>query len=830
MRNRTWNTPDATLSAPLQLIHQDRGNHLKQALLTFILATVHVLHAGVPAPESYFGHRMGDDRKLVGWEQVVSYFDELAQGSDKIQTEVLGASGQGRPFIAATIASPETLRNLKRYQQIQQSLADPRRISQFEAEKLITEGKTVILITCSIHSTEVASTLTAVEFAHRLITQDTPKIRAILDNNIVILVPSLNPDGVEIVRRWYEKTLGSEFEGTSPPELYHPYTGHDNNRDWYIFSQPETRIAISKLHNLWHPQITYDVHQQNPYASRMFIPPWMDPIDPNIDPVLVQLTNMIGIGMAADLTMAGKKGVVVNASYDFWSPARHYQAYHAGARILSESASALLASPIVVEPGRIRKTARGYNPREPSWNHPEPWLGGEWRLRDIIDYQLIAWESCLWQAAVRKEDLLRGFYQIGVRALERTSPFAFVIPAAQRDPGSAAKLLDTLAFGMVEIEKAAGPFEADRTPYPSGTFVIRLQQPYSSFAKTLLEHQHYPDLREYPGGPPRRPYDVTAHTLPLLMGVEVITIEHPFEAPLDPAGNFEFSLKGRRPAAGGFSASDINSWREVNRIWDSGNTVYRDKLTGDFYPDQMEDIETAACRRPRLGLYRSFVPSADEGWTRWLLEEFGFQFESITNPRITAGNLREKLDVLVFPDQPASTIVNGYRKNSMPSELTGGLNNRSTASLKAFVSEGGTLIFLNRSTEYAAKRLDIQARNVLEGVSNSEFYSPGSLLNVTLEDCPLSYGLPKEIAIWSQNSPAWEPDRPRRARALARFPRSEILASGWLLGEKRIAGQAALLEIPMGKGRVILFGLRPQYRAQSYQTFKLFFNALIALQ
>ena len=780
--------------------------------------------ADPPSPESYFGHRMGADRKLVAWDKVVSYFQELDRASDKIQVETLGESVEGRPFIAATIAAADTLRDLDRYRDIQQRLADPRGTPEDEASRLIAEGKSVVMITCSIHSTEVGSTHTAIEFAHRMITADTPKIRAILENTIFLLVPSLNPDGIEIVRRWYNQTLGTKFEGTGPPELYHKYVGHDNNRDWYIFSQPETRLAISKLHNVWHPQIVYDVHQQRPYGSRMFIPPWLDPIDPNIDPILVQFCNMIGTGMAADLTAAGKKGVVINASYDFWTPARHYQAYHAGMRILSESASARLATPITVKPDEVRARRRGYDARVRSWNYVEPWLGGEWKVRDIVDYQLIAWESCLWQAAVRREDLLGGFYRIGAKAVTRTSPQAFVIPALQRDPGSARKMLETLAFGMVEIDRATDAFRAGGKRYPADSYVVRMRQPYSSWAKTLLERQDYPDLRQYPGGPPKRPYDVTAHTLPLLMGVEVATIKKSFRAPLERATEFEFTLKGRRPAAGGFAAFDVNSWKEVNRVWDQGGEVRRDKLTGDFYSSTVEDIETAPLPRPRVGLYKSFVASMDEGWTRWLIEQFGFRYQNVTNPEIIAGSLRREFDVLVFPDQGASTMENGHRKDSMPREYTGGLNSRAVASLKAFLSEGGTCVFLNRSTEFALKQLGVAAKNVVADAKNTEFYSPGSLLKVKLRRHPLTLGLPSEVAVWSQGSPAW--DAPEGATAVGSYPDSGLLASGWLLGEEKIAKRAALLEVPFGKGRVILFGMRPQYRAQSYQTFKLFFNAL----
>src|SRR5581483_688795 len=322
-----------------------------------------------------------------------------------------GKTTEGRPFIAVTIAAPDTLRHLDRYIEIQRRLADPRITTPGEAEKLVHEGKTVVLITCSIHSTELASTHTAVEFAYRLLTEDKPRFQAILANTIFLLVPSLNPDGVDIVT------------------------------DWYMFSQVETQMTIAKLHNVWHPQIVYDVHQQGSGASRMFVPPWMDPVEPNIDAILMQETNMIGTAMAADLTAAGKTGISIYSSYDFWTPSRHYQAFHGGMRILTESASARLASPITLKAEDLDESALGYNAQQRSWNHLEPWPGGTWRLRDIIDYQLVAFESCLYNAAIRREDLLRNFYKVGQRQVARKAPWGFLVPAAQRDPGATRKML-----------------------------------------------------------------------------------------------------------------------------------------------------------------------------------------------------------------------------------------------------------------------------------------------------------------------------------------------------------------------------------------------------
>jgi len=781
-----------------------RGSAARHAFSIALLSAA-ISTAAVPVPQTYFGHPIGADRQLLDWDKVVSYFQALARSSDKIRVAEYGRSAEGRPMIVATIASPETLRNLDRYREIQRRLADPRITSRTQAEPLFKEGKNIVLLTCSIHATEVASTHSAVEFAYRLITENNPRFQEILNNTILLLVPSLNPDGLDIVTRWYRSTLGTKFEGTSPPELYQKYVGHDNNRDWYIFSQPETRATVSQLHNVWHPEIVYDVHQQGAYASRMFIPPWLDPAEPNIDPILMQEMNAVGTSMAADLTAAGKTGIAIHAAYDFWSPSRHYQAFHAGLRILTESASASLATPLVVTPDQIDQDALGYKPREKSWNYLQPWLSGVWRLRDIIDYQEAAFDSLLHYAAVNREDMLRKFYQIGADQVGRASPAAIVIPKDQRDPGAARRMLQTLAFGDVEISR-------DDT----GDTVIPMRQPYSGYAKSLLERQQYPNLLLYPGGPPQRPYDVTAHTLPLLFGVDVKFVDQTLLQKTSAA-----DLRDPPPRAS-YSASDTDAWQAANRWWSSGINVWRSDA-GDFANRAQPGWHEV--RRPRIGLYKSWNADIDEGWTRWLLEQFGFAYTSLRNADIQAGNLSAHFDAIVFPDETPNAIENGRAPGSMPPEYTGGLGSKGAEALREFARTGGVLIFLNRASDYAIGALGLRAKNAVAGVPPQEFYCPGSLLNVTLDlRDPLTRGLPQDIAVWSEASPAWNADADG---GIAKYPDSGVLASGWLLGEKRIAGKTALIHEKYGAGNVVLFGMRPQYRAQSYLTFKLFFNALL---
>ena len=779
-----------------------------------------LLAAQPPSPEQHFGHPMGADRSVLDWHKVVDWFRLLGEKSPRVKLLEYGKSTEGRPMIAAVISAPGTLQNLEKHLEIQRRLADPRITPPEEAARLAGEGKTVVLITCSVHATEIASTHTAIELAYRLATAQDAKTQRILDNVILVLAPSINPDGLDLVTAWYRRTLGTPFEGTSPPELYQKYVGHDNNRDWYFFTQAENRAVVEKLHNVFRPQIVYDVHQMGMFGARMFVPPWMDPIEPNIDPLIAQLCNMVGMNMAADLTAAGRKGVLVNAMYDYWTPARHYQSYHGGLRILSESASVRIATPVEIDPAKIPAQGTGYSPKESSWNHLEPWPGGRWTLRDIVTDQFIAMESLLETAAVRRELFLRGFYDIQSRAAARTSPYAFVIPAVQSDPGAARRLLETMDFAMVEMERAREPFSAAGKQFPAGTFVIRMQQPYSSFAKALLERQRYPDLRQYPGGPPKRPYDVAAHTLPLLLGVDVETVKEPFEAKLERVREFRFPARG-------LAASDSDSWRAVTSAWREQRPVYRNPRTGDFAAGARPSEEFIALREPRVALYKPFVPSMDEGWTRWILEHFGWRYTSAGNADIRAGQLRERFDVIVFADMSAGVIENGHSRGSMPEEFTGGLGAEGAAALKEFVAAGGRLVFFNRSGEYAVRNLGIEARNAVAGISSREFYCPGSLLNVRLDPAsPLAPGLPPEFTLWNETSPVWE-SRNGSANAAVRYAPQGVLASGWLLGEEHLAGKPALLDIPAGKGRVLLFGFRPQYRGQSWLTLKMFFNALV---
>ncbi len=739
----------------------------------------------VPAPEDVLGFRPGDDRKLASWSQVIAYFKKLDAASDRVRFEELGRSTMNAPFVMATISAPENLARLDELKTIQRQLADPRTLganADRKAAQLIARGKTIVLITCGIHSTEVGSYLSSLLIAHRLASSDEPSIRAILHDTIVLLVPSLNPDGVDIVKNWYDKTLGTPFEGTDPPLLYHKYVGHDNNRDWYAFTQIETKITVSKIHNVWRPQIVHDIHQQGQYGSRLFLPPYMPPVEPNVPRQIVEGYTELGHSMARELRAAGFQGITTGTTYDAWTPARAYSHYHGGVRILSETASAKLATPINLKFNELR-SREGYDPQKESDKYSPLWPGGQWGLRDITNYMTTAAFSLLGHAAENRERWLSRFYEIGkeaVRPRQTGELLGFLLPSPpSRGFSNESAVTRILAQGGVKIE------DTDKGQ------LVRLDQPYGAFAKALLEPQRYPDLRDDEGHP-IAPYDVTAHTLPLLMGATAKPVYAPFSA---------------QPAT---------------YVW----------LGGLF-----------GCSRGtgRVAIYKSHVPSMDEGWTRWLLAETeglpGRELKCLTvssleDKEAREENLSAKYDTIIIPDQSPRAILEGHKRGTMPPELTGGLGAEGARRLREFVQQGGTLICLNRASNFAIEQLKLPVRDITADWKRTEFYAPGSILRTEIDTSHAIAGnMPRESIAWVENSPVFEiksdPLALVRVQIIARYPSAaDPLLSGWLLGGERIKGKAALVEVGLGRGRIYLFGFRPQYRAQSLATYPLLFNAI----
>lgn len=343
-------------------------------------------------PKEFFGFTPGSDRTLADWNEMLSYFTYLNENSSKVQLVEMGKSTEGKPFIYLVITSEENQNNLENLRLQHAKLADPRKLDPSETVSTLENAKTVVMISCGIHATEIGGPQYSLYMAHALASGTMPNAQTILDNVILILVPSLNPDGHQMITDWYRQNLGTEYEGGPMPWLYQKYVGHDNNRDWYTFSQVENRLTVEKIHGQWHPQIIFDMHQMGQNAARFFIPPYVDPIEPNVDPIIQQQIVWVGSAMAQELTAQDKKGVLIHAIYDAWNPARSFQHTHGGIRILTEAASCKIATPVEVKYEELA-AGIGYDGKVRAWNFPEPWLGGEWHLWDIMEYERLATEA-----------------------------------------------------------------------------------------------------------------------------------------------------------------------------------------------------------------------------------------------------------------------------------------------------------------------------------------------------------------------------------------------------------------------------------------------------
>ncbi len=761
---------------------------MRCSTLTVTLAVIAGMPAAaasqVPTPADHFGFPVGAEGKLANWDDLTSYYEALARTSDRVAVDTLGPTTRGRPFVMLTITSPGNHARLAELHGMQRQLADPRTVEGAEQlERLLGEGRTVVMITHAIHSTEVGGAQTAARLAHHLASSDDEKVREILDNVILLQIPSLNPDGTQWVNDFYNEYAGTEFDGRAQPWLYHYYTGHDNNRDWYTFYQNETRHTV-RAQNDWHPHIVHDIHQMGGSGARIFFPPYIDPIEPNVDPGLTAAVNQLGAYMAAELTSQGKKGVVINAIYDGFHPGRAYMHYHGGARILSETASARLATTVDVPRESVRG-GREYEASESAWNFPWPWEGGEWGLPDIVDYQFSGAMALLTNAAKNRRFWLENFYRVNERAVQGWDdwPAAWVIPAEQENRVGVESVLRILTMGDVEVRRAEASFSAGGAEYPAGSHVVLMRQPYAGFAQTLLVEQEYPDMREFPGGPPKRPYDVTAHTLPLLMGIEAAALEsEPQVALSDPIG-----------------------------------------VQGVAYelPESLTGSDA-----PRVGMYKGYQEPMIAGWTRWMLDKHEMRYDSLHDARIRAGELADDYDVLIFQSQSDRSISVGNPPGSLPEQYTGGIGEAGRAAVREFVESGGRLVVMEEAADFAIGLFGLDIDNPVEGLSNTDFYVPGSILRVDLANDPLSSGYDGSTAAWYWRSSRAFAVNDDRVDVVGTYNQDNPVVAGWILGPERLAGQPALLRARIGQGEVILFGFQPNYRGQSIVTWPLFFNAI----
>ena len=819
--------------------------------MTSLLLLAVLQTASAPArPADVLGFEPGTDSMLANWKQVSGYMNALAQQSPFVRVDTLGKTTEGRPFLLMTITAPANQQRLAEIKRAQALLADPRGLSDTSLTEIRRNQPAVILISNNIHSDEIGSSLMGMTLAYRLVSD--PDLRRLLDSVVVLMIPSMNPDGLDTMVSWYRRYKGTRYEEGRLPWLYHKYVGHDNNRDWFMLTQVETRLVTRMLYREWFPEIVYDVHEQGTKGERLFVPPFLDPVNPNLDPALVAGMNLVGAQMASALYDAGMTGVAHQQSYDLWwhggfrsTPTRHNMI-----GVLTEAAGTNLGSPITIPFDSLRQPQRGVN-------YPAPWPGGTWHLGDIVRYELIASEALVRLAARDRLQVIDRFVGLGRRAVDAGmagNPFAYVLPSPpdQRDPESWTTLANVLAAGGVEVWRAAEPFSAGGRTYAAGSLVVLMAQPYRAHAKDLLEPQAYTPVADRP------PYDVAGWTLPFTMGVRAEVVNAPFNANLVkvdsvvPApGRIEgsgeiFILKNRTNAESRAIAQLLAAGQSVAIAGDSlivrgprARAILSEQAARHGFP--VRAVRTAPVdmqkvnwqRLPRIGLYQPWTADIDEGWTRWLFEQYGISYATLHDADIRKGGLRRRFDVIVLPDIDETSLIRGVDSTRIPLQYAGGIGETGANVISAFVRGGGTLVCLDGSSNFAITRLNLPVVNVLAGEASGpqvlQFYAPGSIFGVVLGGVeeprsPVTLGVPDSLKIYFANSAAFTVSAP--ARALATYP-AQPLRSGYARFQERLEGKAALVEAPVGSGRVILFGFRPQFRGQTHGTFKLLFNAVL---
>ena len=797
---------------------------MRTNLLVFLMLAAGA-SAQIPTPESVLGYKPGADFKLATYDDALGYFRKLAASSDRIKLVDVGKTSEGRDWYMAFISDPANLAQLDHYKDLSRRLALARGISDEQAHALAREMKPIVHIDGGLHASEVANHQHTIQLGYDLVAREEPEYQAIRRDLIVELWFSINPDGQNIVANWYRQNLGTPYEVSPLPVLYQKYVGHDNNRDGYMLNMLESRV-ITKATLDTEPIIFYTQHQSAPFPGRIYLPPYADPISGNMHPLMLRWLSLIGTTIAEYLDDHGLTGSMHQETFDVWYPGyldnignfRHTISF------FTETALYRYATPHFYTVDEYPAARQGLGEE---MLYSSPWKGGWWRLSDACQYMYDADMAVLGLASRYHEQMQYNKYRAArdtIEHFEKEPPFAYEIPRQQHDAPTAAVLLEKLMLQGIEVHQSSQPDD----------WVILMDQPFAGMVKELFEPQVYPALSQ-------RPYDVTGWTLPYQMGVEA----HAVTSPLSKA--FRDSLRPVHEITGlaaPFNRDADASYRAVNQILEAKGTVSfngdeisasgidKAKLDAILAENRLRATGAKAGEKTvkpaRIGLYRPWVASIDEGWTRWILEQYQFPSKSLYNADIVAGRLREQYDVIVLPDVQERQILDGHRPGTIPDRYVGGLGEEGTQALRDFVEEGGTLVTFNNASMYAVDEFKLPVENAVAGLQPAQFFCSGCLLTVHIEDPKnqLTTGLPENTVVMFERGPAFNTKTGFKGTVLARYPRERTpLMSGYLAGPDKLEGKIAALSVDYGKGRVILLGFKPQWRAQSHGAYKFFFNA-----
>ena len=826
----------------------------------------------ITTPKEQLGANIGDDYFLANYTQIEAYWKKLDAESDRMSLVDIGRSEEGRPQWMAIITAPENLRALGRYKDISQRLAHADTLTDDQAHALAAEGKAIVWIDGGLHATEVLGTQQLIQTAYELVSRSDAETLRFLRDDIVLLV-NCNPDGEELTANWYMRdTDPSKRTLAGLPRLYQKYTGHDDNRDFYMSTQAETINMNRVLYKEWFPQIVYDHHQTGPSGTVMFAPPFRDPFNYVFDPLIPLGIDQLGAAMHARFAAERKPGVTMRGGSTYstwWNGGLRTTAYfHNEIGLLTEA----IGNPTPVDIPFVAER------QVPSADLPFPIAPQRWHFRQAIDYELTANRAVLDAASRYRETLLFNMYRMGKNSIERGSgdtwtmtphhrsrepqsrdARGYILRADQPDFLTATKFVNALLLNGVTVMRAAAPFAVGGARYPAGSFVIKTSQAFRPHVLDMFEPQDHPDDIPYPGAPPTPPYDSAGWTLAFQMGVKFDRILESFDGPFEAVAYPARPPAGRvvtPAAASGFVVShqQNDAFVALNRLLKAGADVY--SLRDTFYVSGTAAVPvlrqaaadlgltfTSVSQPPaggrrlrpmRVGLWDRYGGSVESGWLRWLLERYEFPFEVVYPRTLDAGNLNTKFDVLIFPTEaiPARDGAAAAAPANVPQEYRGHLGSvtvaRTVPQLKAFVEAGGTIIAIGSSTS-VARHFGLPVSGTLD-LPRSRFYVPGSILRVSVDTTnPLAFGLEPQADIFFDDSPVFTLGADAAGagiRRVAWYDTATPLRSGWAWGQGALKGKVAVVDAPLGKGRVLLFGPDVTFRAQSHGTFKFLFNGI----
>jgi hypothetical protein len=866
----------------------------------------------ITSPKQQFGANIGDDYFLANYTQIEAYWKKLDSESDRMSLVDIGRSEEGRSQWMAIVTAPENFPMLGRYKEISQRLARAEGLTDDDARALAAAGKAVVWIDGGLHANEVLSSQQLTETAYQLVSRSDAETMRILRDDIILLV-NANPDGEELTANWYMRDADPVKRTLNGlPRLYQKYTGHDDNRDFYMSTQSETINMNRILYKEWFPQIVYNHHQAGPAGTVMFAPPFRDPFNYVFDPLIPAGIDLLGAAIHSRFAAESKPGVTMRSGSTYstwWNGGLRTTAYfHNELGLLTEA----IGNPTPVD---IPYVAERQLPRA---DLPYPIAPQRWHFRQSIEYEMTANRAVLDAASRYRETFLFNIYRMGKNSIERGSrdtwtisphrmataggaagtaarldreklndpqlrdPRGYILPSDQPDFITATKFVNALLLNGVTVMRASASFIVNGTRYPAGSLIVKTSQAFRPHVLDMFEPQDHPDDIPYPGAPPTAPYDSAGWTLAFQMGVKFDRVLDGFDGPFEPIVGVAKPPAGRvvttANAAGYLVGHQQNdAFIAINRLLKAGEDVYwlRDRTiggardaTGAIYvaakATTLSVLQRAAAdlgltftgvssqpagdalklRAVRIGLWDRYGGSVESGWVRWLLERYEFPFSVVYPPALDTANLNATYDVLIFPAdaiperdgreaQPPADLPAEYRDRAGSVTVA-----RTIPQLKAFVEQGGTILAIGSSTRLAQHfGLPVGSALVAKGADGStqplprsRFYVPGSVLRVSVDNAtPLAYGFERQVDVFFDDSPAFtlEPNAAALGvKQVAWYETDSPLRSGWAWGQSYLKGSAAVVDAPLGKGRVLLFGPEITFRAQPHGTFKFLFNGI----